>query len=459
MNGRAPCAALDHLLVAVLVVVRLTSPLASLTYLLYAGYIVLVRGASRLLGMERLLAENCLGHFFAVLCLGLALSGLLLILRPRPLSPTVRAWREVDLDALRHNAAVLQAVLSPGQKLMAVVKADAYGHGAVQTARCLQRGGVRAFAVACLSEGIALRRAGIQGTILILGYTPPEAVPLLRRWRLTQAVADEAHGHALAAQGRPVRVHLALDTGMHRLGIPPEDHGAIRRLFSEKHLVIRGVFSHLCVSDDLQQSSYTQLQLDRFYDALSWMRISDLDPGDTHIQASYGILNLPPQPCRYARAGILLYGVRSGGEPTAFWPDLRPALSLRARVATVRRLNAGESAGYGLAFRVDRPTVLAVITIGYGDGLPRELSQRGGGVLIRGRRCPLAGRMCMDQLFADVTELPEVHPGDRATIIGSDGTSVIPAEEPASLCGTITNELLSALSRRLPLVSVGGRSP
>ena len=169
MNGRAPCAALDHLLVAVLVVVSLTSPLASLTYLLYAGYIVLVRGASRLLGMERLLAENCLGHFFAVLCLGLALSGLLLILRPRPLSPTVRAWREVDLDALRHNAAVLQAVLSPGQKLMAVVKADAYGHGAVQTARCLQRGGVRAFAVACLSEGIALRRAGIQGTILILG--------------------------------------------------------------------------------------------------------------------------------------------------------------------------------------------------------------------------------------------------------------------------------------------------
>ena len=128
-------------------------------------------------------------------------------------------------------------------------------------------------------------------------------------------------------------------------------------------------------------------------------------------------------------------------------------------MATVRRLNAGESAGYGLAFRVDRPTVLAVITIGYGDGLPRELSQRGGAVLIRGRRCPLAGRMCMDQLFADVTELPEVHPGDRATIIGSDGTSVIPAEEPASLCGTITNELLSALSRRLPLVYVDGRSP
>ena len=115
--------------------------------------------------------------------------------------------------------------------------------------------------------------------------------------------------------------------------------------------------------------------------------------------------------------------------------------------------------GYGLAFRVDRPTVLAVITIGYGDGLPRELSQRGGAVLIRGRRCPLAGRMCMDQLFADVTELPEVHPGDRATIIGSDRTSVIPAEEPASLCGTITNELLSALSRRLPLVYVDGRSP
>ena len=220
MNGRAPCAALDRLLAAVLVVVSLTSPLASLTYLPYPGYIVLVRGASRLPGMERLLAENCLGHFFAVLCLGLALSGLLLILRPPaavPHCPGLAGGGFGCPAPQRRRAA---------SRPFSRTEADGGSQG-----RCLRprRSPNRPLPSArrrprlCGSlplEGIALRRAGIQGTILILGYTPPEAVPLLRRWRLTQAVADEAHGHALAAQGRPVRVHLALDTGMHRLGIP-----------------------------------------------------------------------------------------------------------------------------------------------------------------------------------------------------------------------------------------------
>ena len=367
---------------------------------------------------------------------------------------TARAWREIDLEALSHNAAVLQSRLSPGQELMAVVKADAYGHGAAAVARCLQRHGVRAFAAACLSEGIALRRAGIRGTILILGYTPPEQAPLLRRWRLVQAVADEAHGRALAAQNCPVRVHLALDTGMHRLGIPAEDRAALAALFAEKGLRIEGIFSHLCVCDSLTDADarYTRRQLESFYGAVRWLRAAGCDPGAVHIQSSYGLLNLPPQPCRYLRAGILLYVVPSGEEPAAFWPDLRPVLSLRARVASVRRLSAGEAAGYGLAFRADRDAALAVVTIGYGDGLPRELSQRGGQALVRGRRCPMVGRMCMDQLFLDVTEIPEVRPGDVVTLIGRDGSQVLPAREAARRCGTITNELLSRLGPRLPLI-------
>lgn len=427
--------------------------LSALVYLLHPWCIVLVRGGAGVLGWENLLVENSLGHFLVVLLLTAGLSDLLLVLRPRPLRLTARAWREIDFAALAHNAAVLQACLPEGQELMAVVKADAYGHGAAKTARCLQKHGVHAFAVACLGEGIALRKAGVRGTILILGYTAPEEVPLLRRWRLTQTVADEAHGHALASQGRRVRAHLALDTGMHRLGVPASDREALARLFQEKNLRIDGVFSHLCVSDSLTDAdqSYTRHQLDAFYAAAAWMRSAGYDPGAVHVQASYGLLNLPSQPCRYLRAGIILYGVPSDDAPTASWPDLRPALSLRARVASIRHLASGEGAGYGLAFRAERDTALAVVTIGYGDGLPRQLPQRGGEALVRGRRCPIVGRMCMDQLFLDVTGLPEIRPGDVVTLIGRDGGQEIRAQELAGHCGTITNEILSRLGHRLPL--------
>lgn len=265
-------------------------------------------------------------------------------------------------------------------------------------------------------------------------------------------MADEAHGHALADMGRPVHVHLALDTGMGRLGVPAEDTEALARLYGRRELKIDGVFSHLCVSDDLAREAETQAQLARFYDGLNRLRQRGLDPGKVHVQASYGLLNLPPQPCGYVRAGIALYGVRSGRGAVRQWPELRPALSLRARVACVRTLRPGDRAGYGLEFHAERETRLAVLTIGYADGLPRELARRGGRVLIRGVFCPMVGRMCMDQLLADVTELPEVRPGDAATIIGREGSREITAEETAERCGTIANELLSRLGTRPPLV-------
>ncbi|MBM6925377.1 serine racemase VanT catalytic subunit [Pseudoflavonifractor phocaeensis] len=366
-----------------------------------------------------------------------------------------RAWREVDLSALAHNAHILQTALAPGCRLMAVVKADAYGHGAIPTARRLEREGIRAFAVACLDEGIALRQAGIRGEILILGYTSPWEAEELIRWKLVQTVADELHGQALAARGLPVPVHLALDTGMHRLGIPAEDRAALVRLYGLAGLNIRGVFSHLCVSDSLQTQdlSFTQEQLKRFYGALQWLRAQGYAPGETHIQASYGIWNLPPQPCTWARAGIALYGVTSDGRPTRQALDLIPVLSLRARVASVRTLAPGEGAGYGLAFRAKDARRLATVTIGYADGLPRDLPHRGGAVLLAGQRCPMVGRMCMDQLLVDVTHAPHAAPGDVVTLMGRDGGQVISAENLARQCGTITNELLSRLSHRLPVVT------
>lgn len=360
--------------------------------------------------------------------------------------PKARAWKEIDLEALVHNARVLQGRLAPGCRLMAVVKADAYGHGAVPVARHLEREGIDSFAVACLEEGIILRKAGVKGTILVLGYIPPWAAPELCRWQLTQTVADEEHGRALNAAGLPLLVHLALDTGMHRLGIPAEDTAALARLYRMENLKITGVFSHLCVSDSRvpEDMDYTQHQLDRFFTAVDWLRRQGYDPGTIHIQASGGILNLPPQSCDYARAGIALYGAAGQAED-----ELCPVLSLRARVACVRTLAAGERAGYGLDFRAEREARLAVLTIGYADGLPRSLAQNGGQVLVHGQLCPMVGRMCMDQLFVDVTDIPDVSHGDIATFIGRDGLLNIRAEDLAKRCGTIPNELLARLGSRL----------
>ena len=426
-----------------------------LMYVLHPWWIVLLRPAARLTGLEGLLLDNSLVHFAAVLALTWASALVLYALRPLPADPTARAWRELDRAALVHNARVLQAAAGRRCRLMAVVKADAYGHGAAPVARTLRRAGVDCFAVACLSEGAALRRAGIFAPILVLGWTAPEQAELLRRWRLTQAVADLDHARALSARGVKIKVHLAVDTGMRRLGIPAEDEEGLAAVFALPHLRVTGLFSHLCLSDDTgaQAAAFTRRQLDAFYAAADGLRRRGLDPGALHVQASYGIWNLPPQPCQYARPGIALYGVYSDESPVRRRLDLRPVLSLRARVASVRTLAAGEGAGYGLAFTAARETRLAAVTIGYADGIPRDLPARGGEVLVRGVRCPMVGRACMDQLLVDITGAGEVRPGDPVTLIGADGPERIPAEEVAARCGTITNELLSRLGARLPVAA------
>lgn len=427
-----------------------------LVYVLHPWCIVVLRAGAKLLGLEQLLIENSLGHFAGVLVLSFLGAWVLSLLLPGHRNPRARAWREIDLEALAHNAWQIREALAPECDLMAVVKAEAYGHGAIPVARQLRKEGVKTFGVASLEEGIALRRHGVLGEVLVLGYTAPDQARQLRRWQLTQAVVDAAHGEALAAQGVTLKVHLALDTGMHRLGIPARDHEAIRRMYRLPRLKITGTFSHLCVSDSPApgDKEYTRRQLELFYQTLDWMRGHGCPPGETHIQASYGIWNLPPQRCTWARPGIALYGVGSDDTPTRRQLDLRPVLSLKARVASVRELEPGQGAGYGLAFRPDTPRVLATVTIGYADGLPRSLPQHGGRVLIHGKRCPMVGRVCMDQLLVDVTEVPGVVPGDLVTLIGRDGRQQIRAEEVAAQCGTITNELLSRLGSRLPVVEV-----
>lgn len=431
---------------------------ATLVYILHPWCIVMVRVGARFFGLWDLLVENSLLHFVAVVPLSVALAFVLQSLtNRRSLPPDARAWREIDLDALRQNTALLRETLPASCALMAVVKADAYGHGAVPVARTLRREGVRLFAVACLAEGIALRKAGIRDRILILGWTDPAQAPLLRRWKLTATVADAEHGRALSAQGVSVRVHLAVDTGMHRLGIPAEEIGTLASLFALPNLRVTGVYSHLCTADGSAENdrAFARRQAETFAHTLAMLRGLGLDPGLTHLQASYGILNpacVVGLAFGAARPGLVLYGVYSDTAKMEHPLPLRPVLSLRARVAAVHRVPAGEGAGYGLAFTARRDTCLAVLAIGYADGLPRDYAAKGGVVLLHGARCPVVGRVCMDQMLVDATDLPAApKAGETATLIGTDGAETLHAEEVAETCGTITNELLSRLGPRLGL--------
>ena len=361
-----------------------------------------------------------------------------------------RAWVQLDRAALIHNVAALRALLPPGCQLMPAVKADAYGHGALPVARILLGEGVSAFCVACLSEGIQLRKGGIRGEILILGYTHPDQFPLLRRYRLSQTVVDAAYARQLAAYGRTLSVHLAVDTGMHRLGEASGHLEEIRQIFALPSLRIQGIYTHLCTADGTtsRDQAYVHRQAQAFRELLERLQNQGIALPKVHLLASHGLLNYPDLGGDYARVGIALYGLLSTREDRNLAaPDLRPVLSLRARVASVKTLSPGCAAGYGLAFVAQRPTKVAVLAIGYADGLPRTLT--GGQVLLHGCRAPIVGRICMDQTLVDVTEIPAVDPGDVAVLLGTSGQETITAYDLAQQAGTITNEILSRLGPRL----------
>lgn len=350
-----------------------------------------------------------------------------------------RAWIEIDRTALRHNVKVLQKRLPPGCALMPAVKANAYGHGAVAVARECREMGVNAFCVAALAEGIELRQQGIPGEILILGWTDPRQARLLHQYRLTQTVVDLTYARDLDRQGDPIGVHIKIDTGMHRLGIHWERREEMAQIFHCENLYVTGAFTHLC------GDSIAAEQGRRFYQAVGWLKEQGFAVPKAHLLASDGLLRHPELGGDYARVGMALYGIGSR--------ELRPVLSLKARVAQVREVPAGESAGYGLRFTAQHPSRIGVLTIGYGDGLPRSLSCGGGYVLLHGRKAPIAGMVCMDQTLVDVTDIPEASPGDTAVLIGKSGGEEIFAVALAAQAGTIPNEVLSRLGQRLTRIS------
>lgn len=423
-------------------------------YLIHPLFIVAVRGAIKITGLTGAPAENSLIRYLAVCALSIIFA---LLISRLPVYKEAsfqkgRAWIELDRNALRHNVMVLRAKLPEGCELMPAVKANAYGHGAVLISRELNAMGVKAFCVASVLEGVELRRGGIKGEILIFGYTHPQQFHLLRRYHLAQTAIDCAYATKLNTYGKKMKVHIGIDTGMHRLGERCERIDEISGIFRLKNLRIEGIYSHLCADDTVYQKDidFTLTQGKALKGVVSQLKERGCVCPKTHLLSSYGLLNYPELSGDYARVGIALYGMLSTREDTEKCAaDLRPVLSVKARVAAVKALVKGEAAGYGLTFVAERDTTIAALTIGYADGLPRSLSCGAGKVLINGCEAPIIGRICMDQTLVEVTDIPEVQSGDIAVVIGRSGEEDISACDLAEHAETISNEILSRLGKRL----------
>lgn len=357
-------------------------------------------------------------------------------------------FREIDLEALRYNVRLLRKATAPGARLMAVVKADAYGHGMVQVSRAVLSAGADALAVALVEEGETLRHAGVDAPVLVLGATSPREAQGGVALGLTLTVCDpamvESVGEACRSQGRTAQVHLKLDTGMGRIGA--RNQAEVRRVLDalEAYPQVRltGAFTHFSDADG-EDPAFTLEQFRRF-ESLTAM----LPPGILrHAANSAAIHRYAAMHLDMVRMGISMYGY----PPVPQELPLRPVMRWCAEITYVKAIASGDTVSYGRTFRADRPMRVATVAVGYGDGYHRAVSGKGA-VLIGGRRAPILGRVCMDQLMADVTEIPEARAGDQAVLLGSQGSQTITAEELAAWAGTISYEVLLAPTGRVPRV-------
>jgi alanine racemase len=365
-----------------------------------------------------------------------------------------RSWIEIDLDALIHNVHEISTLLKKPSQIMAVVKADAYGHGAPIIAQTLEKSGIRYFAVATLDEAIELRMHHIQSEILILGYTSPHLAKFLHQYHLTQTVIDYNYALQLSQMHIPLNIHIKIDSGMHRLGEDYHDLYHIQKIFELPHLHMTGIFSHLCVADSSKTDDidFTHQQFQHFNETISKLKKSGYNVGKVHMQSSYGLLNYPEYQYDYARIGIALYGVLSS--PNDFMKhsiQLQPVLSMRSHIACIHQVSANSAIGYGRSYTLQQDSLIATVPIGYADGLPRQLSSWQN-VIVNGKKVPIVGRICMDQLMIDITSLPHCQVGDIVTIIGKNHQTQITVEELANNANTISNEILSRVGQRLPKI-------
>jgi alanine racemase len=362
-------------------------------------------------------------------------------------------WLEVDLEAIAHNVRRVAEIVGPAVNVMAVLKADGYGHGAVRVARTALNNGACCLGVASINEGLDLRRAGVSAPILVLGFTPAWQARELVLNGLTATVFDMGVARALnRAAGQldsQVRVHIKVDTGMGRLGLLPDDVVPFAlALGSLSHLVIEGIFTHFSVAD--ADPGYTRWQVGRFQAVLDALAKEGITPPLVHAANSAAILGMPESHFDVVRLGIAMYGLHPSSQLRCP-PDFRPALSFKTEVAQVKTLAPGSYVSYGNTYQTTGRQRIAVIPVGYADGF-RRAPRHWGEVLVRGRRAPIVGRVCMDQTMIDVTAIADVRQGDEVVLIGEQGGESITAEEVAERLGTINYEVVSEILARVPRV-------
>lgn len=369
-----------------------------------------------------------------------------------------RVWAEVDLDAIWENMVHMKENIAEKTKILAVIKTDGYGHGGVPIAKMLEQlDFMFGYAAATYEEAHVLREAGVKKPILILGYTFPYCYEELIREEIRPAVyrrdTVEELATAAAKVGKKAKVHIKVDTGMGRIGITPDEEGLefVRFLMEHPELEVEGIFTHFAKSDEADKTSANH-QLELFQNFIDRIQTElGLTIPVKHCSNSAAILEMPQANMDMVRAGITTYGLYPSEEVSKDIVPLRAAMSLYSHIVYCKTIHAGQSVSYGGLFTAQKDTRVATIPVGYGDGYPRSLSGKGY-VLIRGKKAPILGRVCMDQFMVDISEIPGVMEGDKVTLLGVDGTERITAEELGELSGRFNYEFVCDLGKRIPRV-------
>jgi len=367
-------------------------------------------------------------------------------------------WVEIDLDAIAHNCREIKKWIGEKAELAAVIKGNAYGHGIVMVAKTAVENGATRFAAARVDEGIVVRKAGIEAPIFVLGYVPAEEMETVVKWRITPPIMHwhtaKAVSEISSAQGVVTPVHVKVDTGMGRFGLLPDEVvDFVKRLIELPGIRLEGLYTQFGVADEADKT-YTYNQWEIYKRVLKDLEEAGIPIPIRHVCNSAAMLNFPEMHLEMVRCGTAIYGHYPSPVTNRSVP-LRPAMTLKSRVARIRTLPPGSSVSYGRTYTTTRPTTVALVPIGFGDGLSRQLSNKGS-VLIRGRRAPIVGRVCMDQCIVDVSGIPDVQQDDEVVLFGRQGEAEITAEEIASIMDSINYVVLASISARVPRVYIKG---
>lgn len=364
-----------------------------------------------------------------------------------------RVYAEINLDAIVKNVDNLMALTKENTGALAVVKADGYGHGDVAVAKAVAQK-VTGYAVATLDEAVNLRENGVKKPILVLGYVDPYEFDILVSHEITATVFDVETAQLLAdaarVQKKQAHCHIKVDTGMRRIGLEPDENGIaiVKQITALKELSADGIFTHFAASDETDKTS-AEHQFKLFTDFTGRLEKEGIHFTYRHCANSAAVIDMPQVDLDMVRLGIAMYGMYPSDEVKKEKVELFPALDLKSHVTMVKEIPAGEKVSYGGTFTTTRTTKLATVSVGYGDGYPRALSSKGY-VLVRGQKAPIVGRVCMDQMMVDVTDIENVTRADIVTLIGKDGDAEITVEEIAALAGTFNYEFVCDLGKRIP---------